>query len=724
MKETAAFNRRKFLKVTGITGAAFVLGLSRTTSGIYRVVSMNEQSDPTVLTPYILIDRSGKITLMNPRPEIGQGTYQSIPALIAEELEVSLEQVEIRQTQGEPEFGMQMVGGSASVRRSYTALRQVGASAREMLISAAAMIWNVPESECFAENAHVFHLPTERTFEYGEIAADAAKLDVPENPVLKDPRDFKILGKDTARPDIPLKTSGKAVFGIDFEVPGMLYASVEHCPVFGARLLDYEDGEALKVPGVVQVVKTERVMGSHRYEGIAVLGENYWSAFQGRKALTVEWDYQGYDSFNSEDYEQQLRDLSKSDGITVHDEGDFDEVFNASANKLEAFYETPVVSHSPMEPMNCLAWWKPDDTVEIWASSQGQSLIKGEVSRVLGIPSDKVIPHIEFVGGGFGRRLLSDYATEAAMISRTVEKPVKMIWTREDDTQLGPFRPMTFSAMKGALGSDGRISAFQHKVISPSNSATMNGNYDPSRADRQMVEGISDQEYRLPNMKNAYVYAELHIPMAAWRSVTSSTVAFPHECFIDELAVLAGADSLQYRLDMLSGDSNTYRILTKLREFSGWDKPLPEGWGRGVAQYEFFAGQSGQVVEVSRISENAVKIEKVYAAIDLGTVVNPDNVKAQVEGAIVMALTAATKSGIRFEQGKSVQTNFHNNPLLRINEMPRVEVLVIADGGPQIRGVGEPGLPPLAPALCNAIFNATGIRIRKLPFDPNNLNIS
>lgn len=300
-------------------------------------------------------------------------------------------------------------------------------------------------------------------------------------------------------------------------------------------------------------------------------------------------------------------------------------------------------------------------------------------------------------------------------------KPVKVVWTREDDTQMGPFRPMTFSAMKGALSSDGKPLAFQHKVVSPSMAATTSANYDKSKPDRSMVEGISDQRYEFPNMKNSWVFAEMHIPMAAWRSVTSSTLAFAHECFIDEMAAKAGKDPMAFRLDMLTADSDTKRLLTKLKEASGWDKPLPKGKGRGVAQYEFFAGLAGHVVEVSHQANGAIKIEKVYAVIDLGTVVNPDNVKAQMEGAVVMALTAAIKDGIIFQNGKSVQTNFNNNRMLRINEMPPVEVHILAEGGPTIKGVGEPGLPPFAPALCNAIYAATGKRIRRLPFDINKI---
>lgn len=726
MQYSTSIDRRSFIRLTGITGAAFVLGLnSAKSNGIREILNLSGRSDLYRLTPYIIIEKSGQITIMNPKPEMGQGTYQSIPALIAEELEVSLEQVIIKQTAGEKEISIwQGAGGSSSVRSNYFQLRKVGASARMMLIEAAGKKWQVPVAECYAENARIIHKPSGKSLGYGELVETASVLKVPEEPVLKDAKDFKILGKSAPRLDIPLKTSGKAVFGIDAEVPGMVFASVERCPVFGSSLVSYDDSGSLKIKGVQKVVKTVRVMGKNRYDGIAVIADNYWAALQGRKALKVQWNYNGHDTFNTVDYEQHLRELSASEGIVVHNEGDFDKAYSSSNLKLDAFYETPVISHSPLEPMNCLAHWRNDGMVELWVSSQGASLIKRELSEVLEIPEDRIIPHILFNGGAFGRRLKSDYASEAALISREVGKPVKVIWTREDDMQQGPFRPMTFSAMKGALSDDGKAIAFQHKVISPSMSATVNASYDKSKADDSMVEGISEQQYVFPNMKNSYVFADIHIPMAAWRAVTSTTLSFAHECFIDELAVLAKKDPLSFRTDMMKNDSDAKRVLIKLREFSQWDKPLPPGWGRGVAQYEFFAGLAAHVVEVSKQGDNAVRVEKVYVAIDLGTVVNPDNVKAQVEGAIVMALTAATKDGITFEKGMSKQTNFHNAPILRINEMPEVEVLILAEGGPVIKGVGEPGLPPFAPALCNAVYAATGKRIRRLPFDLKNINKS
>ncbi len=720
-------SRRNFLKAAGLTGAAFALGFTSTDTLASPVLNLTGLALPesVELTPYILIEKSGRIIIMNPRPEIGQGTYQSVPALIAEELEVPLDKVVIRQTGGESKYGgmwSQAVGGSGSIRGGYTQMRKVGASAREMLIQAASQQWSVPVSECVAENGSVIHKSTGKKLPYGQLAGTAAKLPVPKEPALKDPKQFTMLGKSMPRPDVPLKVAGQATFGMDAKVPGMVYASIERCPVFGSRLVSFDAAQSLKVKGVQKAVKVERVVGKNRYEGVAIIADNYWAALQGRKALKVTWDHNHHDTFNSVDFEKGLRELAKTDGVQGHNAGDFDKTFADAPSKLEAFYETPIVSHSTMEPMNALAHYQlgestRGDKIELWVSSQGGDLVRDEVAKVLKVPADNVTVHILFNGGGFGRRLTQDFATEAVLLSKAVGKPVKVIWTREDDTQLGPFRPMTFSAMRGALSTDGKAVAFQHKVISPSIDATMNDKYDKTKPDSTMLEGTSEQKYEIPNLNTRYVHADVHIPLTYWRSVTSSTLAFPHECFIDEMAHKAGQDPLAFRLAMLTKDSDAKRVLLKLKDVSGWDKPLPAGKGRGVAQWEFFAGLAGQVVEVSKDGNGGVKVDKVYCVIDLGTVVNPDTVKAQVEGAIAMALTAATKDGITFENGRAIQSNFDKNRMLRINEMPSIEVHILTEGGPTIKGVGEPGLPPLAPALANAVFAATGKRIRRLPFD-------
>lgn len=725
-QKNTTVNRRDFLRYAGLSGTAFVLGISSATATDMATVQTLRSTAPApgyTFTPYIIIEKSGKITLFNSKPEIGQGTFQSIPVLIAEELELAPDQYTVLQTGGESTFGdAQFSGGSFSVRSSYNDMRKAGAAAKEMLITAAGKQWGVPASECYAEKATVVHKPSGKRISYGELAEAASRLEVPKSPVLKDPKDFKLIGKSVKRQDVPLKVSGKAVFGIDADVPGMVYASVEHCPVFGATLKTYDKTATMKIAGVEQVLEVERVFGVYKSTGVAVIAKNYWAALKGRKALNVAWDYQGKEAFNSAGYSQSLRDLAKKEGVLDAGTGDFDKAFGEAGKKIEAFYETPFVAHSPMEAMNCTAHWKADNTLEIWTSTQVPSDILRDLPPLFGLKASDVTLHTAFSGGGFGRRLAIDFIIEAVNLTKAIKKPVKLIWTREDDTQLGPFRPQTFSAMKGGISADGKLVAFQHKVISPTIMSFLNPANDKTKLDQTMTEGISHQAYEIPNTKNLFVYADIHVPMFWWRSVTSSTLAFSHECFLDELAHAAGKDPMAFRLSMLTKDSDTKRVLQKLKEVSNWDTPLPKGKGRGVAQWDFFAGLGGQVIEVSRRSDNSVKIDKVYAVIDLGTVVNPDNVKAQVEGAVVMGITAAIKNGITFAGGKTEQSNFHDNPVLRINEMPAIEVHILAEGGKNIKGVGEPGLPPVAPALANAIFAATGIRVRKMPFDIDNLN--
>ncbi|MBB2148035.1 xanthine dehydrogenase family protein molybdopterin-binding subunit [Pedobacter gandavensis] len=708
-------SRRHFIKSTGTAGFALWLGLSA--KGLPQKHTAGSALQH--FSPFIRIEANGKITIYNTKPEMGQGTFQSFPSLIAEELEVTLDQVTILQSNGEKELGTgQRAGGSASIRTSYLAMRKVGAAAREVLILAAANKWNVTPESCYADRAKVIHKPSNKSFTYGALVEDASKLELPKEPKLKDPKNFNILGKSSKRPDVPLKTCGKAEFGIDVRLPEMLYALVVRCPVIGGTLKTFDAKEALKVPGVKKVAAVERIVGKYHYTGVAIIADSYWNALQGRKKLRVQWDTKGYETFNSVEYEAQLRKLGDEEGLTDKNIGSVETAQILPENELEAFYETPMIAHHTLEPMNCVAQIK-DNKLEIWTSTQVPSSVTGtganDLHKYVGFTPENIKLHAKFIGGGFGRRLYMDYIIEAVNVARLTDKPVKVIWSREETTQQGPFRPMTFSKMKAGFSTAGKLMTFQHKVISPSYFESFQADYDQSKVDSIMVEGIGEQAYEVPNLKTTYVRAECHVPVAAWRSVTSSTLAFAHECFIDELAYKAGKDPMNFRLELLSKPSDSKKVLLKLKELSSWDTPLPQGTGRGVAIWDFFAGLCGQVVEVSHHKDKSITIDRVIALIDLGEVVNPDNVKNQVEGSIIMGLTAAIKPGITFKNGEVAEHNFYDNPLLRIHESPKIEVHILADGG-KIKGVGEPGLPPFAPALANAIFAATGTRFRKMPF--------
>lgn len=705
-------SRRSFIKKAGATGLTFWLGLS-SVKGKSAAISSGAKS----LTPFIKIDASG-ITIFNPNPEMGQGSYQAVASMIAEELEVTLAQIKIKNTSGEKEFGAgQWAGGSSTVREGYLTYRKIGASAKEMLIKAASQTWGVSPDSCVAREGKVYHSSTNRSLKYEELAEAASQLEVPKEPTLKNPKDFKMLGKSVKRPDIPLKITGKAEFGIDADVPDMVYSSIERCPVIGGTLKTFDATAAMKVPGVLKVVSAERWIGKYNSTGVAVIAMTYWAAVQGRKALKIEWDTKGFETFHSTDYENKLRALSKEEGILDKQKGSVDAPVE---QVLEEMYETPMVAHHPLEPMNCTAHVK-NGKLEIWTSTQvpvsvtGPGMM-GDLPSLVGFKPEDITLHAGFIGGGFGRRLYFDYIVEAINVAKQFDKPVKVVWSREDTTTQGPFRPMTFSKMKGGISKDNTVVSFQHKVISPGFMDSAMPNWDKTKLDNMMTEGISSQEYQFPNMKNNFVFADYHVPMAAWRSVTSSTLAFAHECFVDELAVAAKKDPLDFRISLQPANSDTLRVLKKLRQMTNWDKPLPAGKARGVAQWDFFAGLSAQAVEVSLAKNGAISIDKVYVVMDLGTVVNPDNVKAQVEGAVIMALGAATQPGITLKNGKVEQTNFDTSPVIRMNQAPEIIVEIITEGA-KIKGVGEPGLPPFAPALGNAIFALTKKRLRKLPLE-------
>ena len=709
-------SRRQFIKNTG--KASFALWLGATSNGFANAAFITDA--PSNFTPFVKIEKNGKITIFNTKPEMGQGTFQSVPALIAEELEVSLDAITIVQTSGEKQFGGgQAAGGSSSIRGNYDAYRKIGAAAKEMLVKAASVKWGIGIESCYAENGSVHSKLSKEHLSYGDLIEEASKLEVPKEPKLKNKSDFKIIGKSIQRPDVPLKVSGKAEYGIDVEVSNMVYATVFRSPVIGGTLKSFDADATLKIPGVIKVVEAKTTVGKYQYSGVAVIAKSYWSALQGRKVLKVEWDTNGYENFNLSDYENKLRNLSKEAGVLDKNIGNVESVKTEPGNSVESFYETPMVAHHTLEPMNCIAHVN-GEMLTIWTSTQVPSAITGsgpnDLHSQIGMKPENITLHSKFIGGGFGRRLYTDYVIEAVNIAKQIEQPVKVIWSREDTTQHSAVRPMTFSQLKGGFSKEGELISFQHKVISPSYFDSVGPNFDKTKVDAIMIEGIGEQAYQIPNIKTSYVYADFHVPVAAWRSVTSSTVAFAHECFIDELAHKVKKDPLDFRLQMLNKDSDTKRVLLKLKEVSNWEKPLPKGKGRGIAQWEFFAGLCAHVVEVSVTKDNTIKIDKVYAVIDLGEVVNPDNVKNQIEGSIVMALTAAIKTGITIENGKIKQSNFNDNPMIRMHETPEIEVHILADGG-KIKGVGEPGLPPFAPALANAIFSITGKRIKKMPFD-------
>ncbi|MDJ1495359.1 molybdopterin-dependent oxidoreductase [Cytophagaceae bacterium DM2B3-1] len=710
---TVDTSRRHFLKLTGLLAIGFSLP-GQASSVLNKVEPVAAELE---LTPFILLTKEGKITIFNTSPDMGQGTWQSVPSLLAEELEVSLTDVEIRQTAGLAKHRMQFSGGSSSIRAQWEPLRKAGAAAREMLTQAAANTWKVPVSECYAKEGKIYHKPSNKSLSYGELVEQASKLEVPKEPKLKDPKDFKILGKVLPRPDVPSKTNGTALFGLDAKVPGMLYASIQRCPVIHGKVVSVDDAETKKIPGVKKVLRAERKMPHKTVETVAVLAENYWAALQGRKALKIQWDNTGYDKISTDNYYAKLRQAAKEPGNELKGKkGDVDKALATASKKLEAQYETPFAAHAMIEPENAIAWVQ-GDKVEIWAPNQSPDWLIGQASEYLKIPKDNVKVNTYFMGGSFGRKAYFDFIMEAINLSKQANAPVKVIWTREDDLTQGPYRPGMLDALRGGLDSNGKVIAFEHKVIGESIQGQTNKKDLSQTADDWMHEVISEEDspYAIPNRREATKVISTDIPIVWWRSVYSSTNAFGHECFVDELAHAAKKDPLTFRQEMLHEAPRFVNVLKYLAEKAQYKlKPSPNQ-AMGIAIARSFGSIAAYAITVSKAGKG-IKINKVVGVIDLGMTVNPDNVKAQTEGNVVMGLSAALKPGITFKDGQCEQTNYHQYSVLRINEVPPIEIHVMPSTE-KPSGAGEPGLPPVAPALCNAIFNLTGKRIRKLPFD-------
>ena len=710
-------SRRGFLKNSGLGGVGLLLGLylpSAANAKFFRVEDEVVEKE-VEMCAWIIIGTTGKVTIIDHRAEMGQGSYQSVPQIVAEELEVDLKDVHVQFAQGDKKYGNQVTGGSSTIRTNYKKLLQLSATAREMLIMAAAAKWNVDASQCYAKAGHVYHKSSGKKLNYGDLAEAASKLETPKEVPLKKRSEYKLIGKPLLRKDTPLKTNGIAVFGIDKRVPGMVFAAIERNPRMRGKVKSYDDSAALKVPGVQQVVKVRMAVYSTYREGVAVVATSTWAAMQGKKALKVEWDDDGFEPISTADiYQRQQELLQKEEGLSFKLQGKPDDVLTAAGKKLDVVYQTPYQSHSPIDPLNCVAHYQ-DDKVEIWGPIQAPDWIQDYLTKELNMSRENIIVDMTFLGGGFGRKAFMDYPHEATMISKAVGKPVQVVWTREDEMTQGPYRPGVSYRCEGVV-QDGTISAVKFRMAGQNLGDWMGGKVDKARkkANGSTSEGFLKPYYEsIPNASFADVPFDIPVPPIWWRSVYASTNGFAFESFIDELAAEAGKDPLKFRRQHLK-EERCQTLIDKMEEVSGW-KNRKKGEGYGVAITECFESTVGQVVKVSKGSDGKVKIDKVWAVMDCGWYVNPDIVKAQVDGAIVMALGAATMHEITFQDGMTEQRNFYNYIMPRITDIPPIEVHIMendADAG----GVGEPGLPSFAPALTNAIYDLTGKRIRKLPF--------
>ena len=706
-------SRRNFIKLTSATGVFLAIGELPEVSGKGTLVSrLATDTSKIDLNQFISIGTDGTIVLFNHRPEMGQGTFQSVPMILAEELEVDIENVDIRPSAANAKlYGSQMVVGSRSMQSEFDKLRKMGAAAREVLRQAAANTWKIALEDCKATNGTVVNKSGD-SLSYAQLVEEAAKISPPQDPPLKKRQDFSIIGKPVARKDIPLKTNGSAKFGIDISVPGMLYASVERSPLFLGKVISFNKDEVLKMPGVRHVFQTSREVYGNKREGVAVLADNYWSALQAKTALKVEWDTQGLEQVNSDTILADSFEAAKSEGDELFSRGDVKAVFSNAKNIIEASYETPYQSHATMEPMNAIVS-VTDTSAEFWGSTQNPNGIRTFLSQTYQLPEDKVKINYTFMGGGFGRRSSIDVAEEAADLSKQAGVPVKVVWTREEDLTQGPYRACSLNVCRGVLNDNGKIEAFEHKVISQE---IGNQTGPGTQAGRQIMGGITT-EYQVPNLAVRGILRKRHIPITYWRAVYHSTNPFAHECFIDELAHAAKKDPLQFRLDMME-HPRYRRVLEGVAEKTNWNDRKKKNTGKGIAVCERSGAVFAMVIEVEQRNKKILPV-KITTVLDVGICINPDTVKAQTEGSIVMGLTAVY-NGLTVKNGAIAEHNFDTYPILKIHQCPEI-VTHILDSDASPNGAGESGLPTVAPALANAIFDLTGKRVRKLPIDMDNV---
>jgi isoquinoline 1-oxidoreductase subunit beta len=711
-------SRRDFLKTSTIAGGGLLLGIQIPRLG----ASETPGTSGATFAPnaFVRIGSDDSVTLIINHSEMGQGVYTSLAMILAEELECDWKRVKVEAASVDPAynhtaFGVQMTGGSTSVSTEWDRLRNMGAAARMMLVSAAAADWSVAAGECHAANGEVVHGTSGRRATFGSLVEKAAAVDAPETVVLKDPSTFKLIGKATRRLDTPEKLDGSAIFGIDVSVPGMLVAVVARPPVFGAKLKSVDSKKAKAIGGVRHVVTIGR--------GVAVVADGFWQAEKGRQALELVWDDGALADLNSADEGAMYAELASKPGLVAHKSGDADAALAGAKKTIAADYELPYLAHAPMEPLNCVADVRKD-SCEVWVGTQSQTLDLMAAAKAAGLAPAQVKLHTTLLGGAFGRRAVLDshFVVEAVEISKAVKAPVKVIWTREDDITGGFYRPRYLHRLRGGVDAEGKIAGWQQRIVSQS--LMIGGPFEPMMVkdgvDHSAVEGAADAVYAIADRRVEWHQAPNGVPTLWWRSVGHSANAFAVESFIDELAHEGGRDPLEVRRELLKDQPRHLRVLERAAKEAGWGKPLPAGRGRGIAVHASFGSYVAQVAEVSVSKKGEVRVHRVVCAIDCGPIVNPDTIAAQMEGSVAYALSAALYGQITFEKGRVQQSNFHDYPVLRFDEMPHVETHIVKSSD-SMGGVGEPAVPPLAPAVTNAIFAATGRRVRRLPIDPKQL---
>jgi len=726
---TMPISRRKFVVGSTVAGAGLIVGLRFATPLLYSQESdkAGKKAPPNPFDAYIHVKPDGKISLIVAKSEMGQGIKTGLAMILAEEAEVDFNTVTVEQAETRPDIYDHMgTGGSGSTRENFMPLRRAGATVRDLMITAAAANWNVPKSDCEAKKGTVLHEASSRRATYGELVEAASKLPQPdqEKVALKNESEFELIGHATPRVDIPSKVNGSAQFGIDVRVPGMLFAVVARCPTFGGKPAHFDAAKAKTVPGVRDVFEIPALgPGMFTAGGVVVIADSTWSAMKGREALNVTWDRGPAVAETSASMYERLRAAANKPGKRVRNDGNVDSVLSNGAKKVEALYELPLLAHATMEPMNITAHVR-GSAAEVWAPTQSPDWVQGTVAELLGLKPDKVIVHTTLLGGGFGRRYMADFPSEIAQIAKQVGKPVQLVWSREDDMTHDFYRPATCHRLQGAVDANGRPAAWFHTLASTS----IRGFWDPKAAPEETeLGGALQMPYAIPNVRLEFNAVASAVPRAWWRSVENSFNGFVVESFIDELAAAAGKDPFEFRRGLLVKPANWKSkdeddvdparlrgVLELAATKSNWGSPLPKGQGRGIAAFCSFGSYFAEVAEVT-VKGSDFTIDRIVAAVDCGQIVNPESVRSQTEGAIIYGLSAALKNEITIRNGAVEQTNFDGYDPLRINEAPRIEVH-LTQSKEDCGGMGEPALPPAAPAVANAIFAASGHRLRKLPF--------
>jgi isoquinoline 1-oxidoreductase beta subunit len=719
MSAATIVGRREFIKTGAAIGGGLLVSLYAPLPNGTSSALAAEQKD-FALNAFVRIGTDESVTVISAHSEMGQGVYTSLPMLLNEELQadwskIRVEAAPVDKAYNHPVFGMQMTGGSTTSPAEWERYRKVGATARVMLVEAAAAKWGVEASSCQVEKGVVVHAATNNRATYGSLADAAAKLTPPANVPLKNPKDFTLVGKPTRRLDTPSKVNGTAQFGLDVSVPGLLTAVVARPPVFGGKVAKLDAREALKVPGVKAVEQVP--------SGVAVIAEHFWPAKLGREKLVIEWDLGTNAGLSTEKMLRDFAETAQKPGAIAKKAGDPEAALKTAAKTITAEYDVPYLAHAMMEPLNCVVDLRQGGC-EIWTGTQFETVDRANAAQVAGLPPEKVQIHTTLLGGGFGRRANpnSDFVVEAVHVAKAAKAPVKVVWTREDDIRGGWYRPMWHDRFVAGLDANGEPIAWTHTIVGQS---IMQGTLFESFGvkdgiDSASVEGAADLLYGLPNLQVDLHTPKIGVPVQWWRSVGHSHTGFSVEAFFDEVAHAGGKDPYELRRKLLANQPRMKAVLELAAQKANWGSKLPPGVGRGIATHFSFDSYVAQVVEASVEKNGMVKVHRVVCAVDCGRVINPDTVRAQMEGGIIFGLTAALKTEITLKNGRVEQSNFHDYEMLRISESPKIEVHIVSSGESPT-GVGEPGVPPVAPALANAIFAATGKRVRRLPIRASDL---